>query len=488
MLKINNIISKWPVFLTALLCMLIGANAYAAHDAAEELLFSYINEARLNPTAAITELGMNPGEVIEKNPDIENILLNGISVVNKYSLLDGSAGEHALDMIQKGYYATDSKDGTTPDERIVAAGYNPEITGETLGMLSFINYLTPANAAKHIFQNMLRDELSSSFSGQRNILNPDMEDVGIAVVSGKMPISGKMSNVYLAVCDFGKEEVSEPSFDTAGALVNLINQARKFPSDVIRSMQSLPAELIDEVDDYADDIGEKEAPVVLSAQLSQVLTSYVDNLISKAGTDLIQQQLDEEALSKRLISAGLTGEIVNVSKVIYFSDKPIAPEMFSQRLFNTLFTLEMFSGQLDDGLTLNPIAKEIGVDIRYVDIGVGDTVRKGYLANFLTVKSIANYDGLPLMGVVYIDKDENGLYSPGEGIENVSVAIDKWEYPQTYQIVDTIDSGSNGEIAFHGPSGLYRITFSTGNEEVMDIFWLRSPGKLIMWEVIPPGI
>jgi hypothetical protein len=77
------------------------------------------------------------------------------------------------------------------------------VTGESLGMLAFYNFIEPADAVELIFENMFRDELDPERTERRNILAGDLEEAGIAIGAGTLNLSGSLYNVYVATCDFG---------------------------------------------------------------------------------------------------------------------------------------------------------------------------------------------------------------------------------------------------------------------------------------------
>mgnify|MGYP006959935383 CR=1 FL=1 len=71
--------------------------------------------------------------------------------------------------------------------------------------LTFNNFLNPQNAVLKIFKNMYRNELDPAFDGQRNILNPDIKEVGLSFLCGVFNFENYTANAYIVTCDFGTE-------------------------------------------------------------------------------------------------------------------------------------------------------------------------------------------------------------------------------------------------------------------------------------------
>jgi len=89
------------------------------------------------------------------------------------------ADEHAIDMIQKGYYDTYSYDGTKDSsERMAAKGYWVDESAETIGSIIRDVPFDPAEAGSEMFAEMLTSRTSSGY-GVQNLFNPRMKTAGI---------------------------------------------------------------------------------------------------------------------------------------------------------------------------------------------------------------------------------------------------------------------------------------------------------------------
>ncbi|TVR53781.1 MAG: hypothetical protein EA425_03115 [Puniceicoccaceae bacterium] len=95
----------------------------------------------------------------------------------------------------------------------------------------------------------------------------------------------------------------------------------------------------------------------------------------------------------------------------------------------------------------NPVFREIGVGITE---GIND-----FVGPQVVVQNFASRAGAPpiLLGVVYHDFDDNGVYSPGEGIGGVTVSVDGFA-------TSTVTSPSGGfALPLPGASGALTVRF-----------------------------
>jgi len=197
----------------------------AVMDPAEQVLFDLINAARQDPLGTAEALGMKRKKLLKNLPELEEILTNGLPALVFDDRLYQSAANHTEDMLENSYYAYESIDGRSVAQRLSDAGYTAAVSGESLGLLFFGNFIEAEKAAAQIFANMFEDELDPEWSGQRNILNPNVCDLGVSLGGGLYRFEGDLSgNVYMATCDFGT-----PVETAALELLQMINQARANP-------------------------------------------------------------------------------------------------------------------------------------------------------------------------------------------------------------------------------------------------------------------
>ncbi|MDD5724084.1 MAG: CAP domain-containing protein, partial [Syntrophales bacterium] len=214
------------IHILAAVVLILGicASASAEGDAPsghEAAFLDMINEARENPLAVAASMGMDPNRILLDFPEMKEILTEGLPPLSFNKSLYEAARAHTADMFDVGYYGYDSPDGRTCEDRITAAGYVPAASGESLGLSGFSNFIDPAESARTIFERMFRDQLDPAGTEQRNILDPGLTHVGVALGTGTLNLGGYTFNAYVVTCDFGR------SVEKAGVqLIQLINQAR----------------------------------------------------------------------------------------------------------------------------------------------------------------------------------------------------------------------------------------------------------------------
>lgn len=191
----------------------------------EAAFLARINEARQDPSGVAGRLGMTLDPLIARFPDLHDELMNGMPQLIRSSTLAMSAAEHALDLIEKGYYSKISQDGRTVEDRMRDAGYLPAEADEAIGMIGFNNFFDPNMAVNAIFENFFREQVNS---GEPIFLNPGFTDVGISFQTGTMPIGGKLQNFYLVTVDVG----SSLNDTVEKAVYRMINDLRREPERV----------------------------------------------------------------------------------------------------------------------------------------------------------------------------------------------------------------------------------------------------------------
>ncbi|HUU39436.1 MAG TPA: CAP domain-containing protein [Desulfatiglandales bacterium] len=202
----------------------IGGSSYNVYMATCDFAASYVsalelellelmNQARENPLAVAESLGMDPDQILKDLPDLAQVLIDGLPPLTFNENLYASAGDHARDMLENGYFSYNSPDGRTFDDRIRETGYIPYITGETKWLLSTVDFKDPAEGALRYFKEIFEHELHPGCT-DRNIFNPEMKEVGISFIAMEPSIQGDESGIayseyynpyysLMMVCDFG---------------------------------------------------------------------------------------------------------------------------------------------------------------------------------------------------------------------------------------------------------------------------------------------
>ncbi|MBU4260889.1 MAG: hypothetical protein KKC76_03280 [Proteobacteria bacterium] len=194
-------------------------------------LFARINEARGNPRAVMSRLGIAESTARAALGENGWIVDQGLPPLVWQDQLMISALRHGRDMFANLYYSNISKDGHTPRTRIVDTGYAPLKTGEALTALAFSGYLATEDALPIMLDNLLYDELTASPEARRKIFSPVFSEAGLTLLAGSIPLFAGQPHVYMFVADFGLPE--DPNnfdlHDQAWLLWQRINEARGNP-------------------------------------------------------------------------------------------------------------------------------------------------------------------------------------------------------------------------------------------------------------------
>ncbi|MFH1021300.1 MAG: CAP domain-containing protein, partial [Pseudomonadota bacterium] len=168
------------------------------------LLWQRLNEARLNPRAAMNRLGIAEATAQAALGQDAWLLDQGLPPLAWNDQLGGAAGAHGRDMLDNLYYSHTSPAGLTPAARIAAAGYQALLEEETLSALVFTNPFPMDEAVAALLDNMLRDELTGSAGGARKIFSPNFSEVGLALHAESVALLAGQPYVYMLVADFAQ--------------------------------------------------------------------------------------------------------------------------------------------------------------------------------------------------------------------------------------------------------------------------------------------
>ena len=176
-------------------------------------LCQLINQARENPLAVATSMGLDPDQILENIPELGEILTGGIAPLRFSRNLHESARLHALDMLENNYYSHISLDGRTIDDRVAETGYCSLVAGEVMGLSATVDFEESREAAVRLFERIFRHELVPGCA-DRTILDPEMQDVGVsfnASSPGGEGVSGLLNDYYsrLVVADFAASVVAQ---------------------------------------------------------------------------------------------------------------------------------------------------------------------------------------------------------------------------------------------------------------------------------------
>lgn len=431
-------------------------------DADEAALFQLINSARRDPLGMAESLGMDCDKILNDFPEFEDILINGMPELEFAEHLYQSSGEHVSDMLANNYYAYNSIGGRTPAQRMNDAGYVAAVSGETLGLLFFNNFINSNKAVFQLFTNMYKDELDPEWTGQRNILNPDVKDIGVSIGGGLYQfMNGFSGNVYMVTCDFGTDV--EP-YELE--LLQLINQARAKTPRAVAQYYGIDVEAVLNVMPELESLfSAKEGlpPLVFNANLYAAAQEHVLDMFENGY--YARKSLDGRTPAMRFVENGYEPVRAGESRGrLSICDAQKSPEETIARIFRQM-VLNAFrlQGWRDQNM-FSDDAVEIGIRV----IAGESEALSGICGDNIHLSVVDYgaprlYAGPAVTGTVYCDLNENSLFDVGEGIPGVVVTIKKVaiEKSDTAVSVSNVATNPAGGFSTDLSPGRYRISIST---------------------------
>jgi len=464
----TNILHILLIFVLAfVLCK--GASAQEGDLSMHEVaLLDLINEARENPLSMASFMGMNPEKILQDLPELKDILTQGLSSLTFNKSLYQAASSHTADMISKGYYSHASLDGKTYSDRIASTGYLALETGESLGLLGFSNFIDPSESVRAVFEEMFRSELDPSNSGQRNILNPQLAQIGISLGTGTLNVGADIFNVYMVTCDFASSVEKE-----AMELFQLVNQARTRPLEVIASLGMDPDQVLADIPELQEILTDGLSPLTFNIQLYKAAAGHVKDMIENGYYS--HDSLDGLSYDDRIRDAGYdplyAGECLGLQCLGdgFGEDNEEAMEKIIALMFRKIFIPEL-NPDAEERNILNPLVRETGISLIK---GKSDLLGGICGDNLLLMAADfgLSFEEQPpcIVGLVYQDMDEDMLYSPGEGFNQAGVSIELVSGDDMSRVV-SLYSSQVGSFIFPAVAGEYRVTVDAdGYEIVRDI-------------------
>ncbi len=448
-------------------------------DEMEAEFLEWVNNARANPLEMAATVGLDPDQVLTDLPELYDVFTQGLAPLRSDYRLTDVARSHTRDMLENDFYGYDSQDGSTPDDRILEAGYAADITDESLGILGFINFIDPADAVSQIFSALYRDELNPERTRPRNILDPEFEDVGIGFGAGKLTLKGVSFNVYLVTCDFGMPVTSLLEV----GLSELINQFRERPLDMVEAY-GIDIEPLLEIDPGLYEVlTTPVTPLVPSESLQDASEGHSEDMLANGFVDHLSS--DGRSTEDRMVENDYTpivsGEIL---QSVLFSSVEEASVALDQTMEQIL--VDEITGYVEYGtlILLNPDLQDLGIGMVTGTYEFNDEPAD-VLMTTATLGAEEGENPHYLVGTIYGDGDGNGLYSYGEGISGIRVTV---EWVHTISgFLEIEELWSNKAGGFHCPlaSGLHKVTVYVPEMEPVEHF-LKPEGESVRLEFSLP--
>jgi uncharacterized protein YkwD len=206
------------------------ALAVQAPSEHELTLLDLVNQARVNPRAAISGIGLDPDSVARSIPALAGVLDAGMEPLAFQPQLYAAARKHTLDMFEYSQVGRILPDGLSPMDRAREEGYPAMEAGVSAAGVVFQNFIAPENALQNIFRSMLLDELTPGAGKDLVLLNPAFSETGITLVPGEIVLAGHTRKGYLSSCLSGYSLGEE----IADLLFEMVNMVRDQPELFLR--------------------------------------------------------------------------------------------------------------------------------------------------------------------------------------------------------------------------------------------------------------
>lgn len=414
----------FPVFLLKTVPACADLSPYEM-PAMEASLLTRINQARQNPLETAVALGESADQILAAQPDRTDILVGGLDPLTLDSRLHDSAIAHTLDMLEKNYYSQTGASGSSPQDRISAAGLSFTHAAEVLGVVAFRNFMDPESAVDILFKNAFLREVKGETTSPV-LLDKTLTDIGIGVASGTLTIAGASYNVYLMTCDAASMTAQIDGYDTtrmAAQLTQLINQARAFPLDVAEKLGFARADVLNTQTSASAYLHAGMPPLAVDGQLSASASAHTDEMMRLGYFS--ETSPDGKTAEDRIRESGY--DILYAGELIfqYSGGMDTSADEMVAAIFNMIFSAELATDEAQSDsfrLMLERDLEDIGVSLGCIQETV-DGVEQIRCIGTVVAGLKLTWENPKIAGVVYSDTNRDGLYTPGEELPGQEILV-----------------------------------------------------------------
>lgn len=425
----------------------------------EAYFLELINEARRNPLGVAESLGIDRETVLQDLPELNAVLTEGLAPLKFDDKLYEAASGHTEDMIANNYYSHDSLDGRTYDQRIRENGYLAVECGESLGVVAFQNLMDTSDAVRIIFESIFLAELDPGTTEERNILNPEMTEAGIAIGSGPFTTGGSILNAYLATLDFGKPVANTDAIEQA--LVGMLNAARNDPGLALLNAGIDPESAAQAYGDVAWALTRPLAPLACDEKLRGTAIAHNRDMLDQLYFDTVS--LDGLTPFERVASTGYepvdVGESLGLILGVLDLTQVERPLDVAHRLYEKILKYDVDPQSNVQRNIFCPFMTEIGIGVEAALLDLGGDDGQSFF--YVVVADFAEpLEHRPfVMGTVYEDRNKNGVIDEDEGLPGLKITLKPRDGADETDIV----TGKTG------PTGRYQLRLSSVSPGLIDL-------------------
>lgn len=393
-----------------------------------DFITNLINEFRTDPLGKAEALGYDREVLIQTLPWLEE----------SYPLCERNT---FLDLRASAY--------NDLDEEITEPEIFPENdyvrTGETGGVLTFLNFLSLENAAEIIVENIFEQELDPESNTELYILNKSFTRLGIAMEAGLETVEQQTRNAYVLTLCFGSYQLKSEV-----QVLSMINQARSDPSSLTSYLGNESS--IIEVLGNDLDLLSQSPPLMDNFFLHQSAQSYADYLNFEDTADTLDSDPLIRAKDMGYLGSDITETLATQTRSANETSSAIAVAVFSRLAENELQAAPQKGGIFSSD------ANEAGMGISFVLDSEETQVVTSVLD--IGIAPLNDTGEINIYGVVYSDADQNNFYTPGEGQGSAVITITQIsDMVITNEIIT--DSAGHFTALVHANES-YQIEVSTG--------------------------
>ena len=182
-----------------------------AMSAAEQYLLELINRARLDPAAEALRIGMSLNDGLTSG----TIDASAKEVLSPHAQLEAAAHNHSLWMLNNDTFAHDGAGGSSPGDRMAAAGYDFSGSWTWRENLAWVGDTATVNLEDAITEH--HEGLFRSSGHRENTFAEDIREIGIGQVAGRYDNGRADFNASMLTLNFAQ---SGPGVFLTGVVYN----------------------------------------------------------------------------------------------------------------------------------------------------------------------------------------------------------------------------------------------------------------------------
>ena len=391
---------KTTTHIVIVILLVLGISALKSHalNSNEDLAFftELINEIRMDPFTKAESLGYDRETLKQTLPWLQD----SYPPYNIDNFLNSRAIAH-----------------NAIDEEISEPGLTPEYdyakTGETGGVITFLNFLSPDNAFKIIVENIFKQELNPERVSPLHILSTEFHLLGIDVNAGVEMVDDNWRNAYFVTICFGssilKSEIQ---------LLTMANQIRSRPLALGAYLNPNATELIvNNLNFITCTAG--YPPLFQNSSLNESAKAYSRQLITIDRDSSIT--LSDDPLL-RALEMGYNGIDVAETFVLRIHSIHDTSSEIAKTAFAYLLQKELKATPTRGGI-FSLTANQSGVGISLFPYNDHIVVASSSINAGTQLSNNEILEKAKIYGIVYSDDNYDTVYTPGEEKEEATIVV-----------------------------------------------------------------